>query len=204
MYLGGSWNCDLYSSPSATFVIALIVSLDTQVLASLFAAREASVVLFMANLSMFGEWTIILPLTAAIAGALLIGKHRAEATGLMVAVCGSSIVVIALKYIVARPRPEGVFRAVGEIGYSFPSAHAALSVALFGFLCYLLFYRTTNATLRRLGVVFAATLSFMIGFSRLYLGVHYLSDIVAGFAIGGVFLWLGILVANKIKNRAAS
>ncbi|HEY4516348.1 MAG TPA: phosphatase PAP2 family protein [Candidatus Paceibacterota bacterium] len=185
-------------------MISAITYLDNQVLIGLFSARTTAMVSAMTYVSMFGEWTLILPLAAAVALVLFFAKHRAEALGLLVAVFGSTAVVLALKFVFARERPDAYFRAIAETGASFPSAHAALSLAFYGFVAYLILRRYEGGGVRLLAVGGAAALALAIGFSRLYLGVHYLSDVVDGFAIGAIFLWLGIAVARHVRNRAAS
>ncbi len=86
---------------------------------------------------------------------------------------------IILKNIVQRPRPEG-YRLVEESGYSFPSGHSMVSVAFYGFLIYLILAKFKNKTLKIALSVLLGILVLLIAFSRIYLGVHYATDVLAG------------------------
>lgn len=100
---------------------------------------------------------------------------------------GIVILNFALKEIVQRPRPEG-FRLISESGYSFPSGHSMVAVAFYGFLIWLILRYEKDTILRRvwsLALFFAVV---MIGMSRVYLGVHYFSDVIAGYCVAAVWL----------------
>lgn len=92
-----------------------------------------------------------------------------------------------LKYIVQRNRPEG-YRLIDESGYSFPSGHSMVSTAFYGFLIYLVIKKVKNKYLRNVLVILLGILIVLIGFSRVYLGVHYASDVIAGFFISIAYL----------------
>ncbi|MCM3163822.1 phosphatase PAP2 family protein [Metabacillus litoralis] len=96
-----------------------------------------------------------------------------------------------LKEVFSRERPS--FDAVYEAShYSFPSGHAMNSTAIYGFICFLLvFYIIKEHKKRMTAAVMTAVLVFLIGVSRMYLGVHYLTDVLAGWSVG--FIWLVIL-----------
>jgi undecaprenyl-diphosphatase len=100
--------------------------------------------------------------------------------------------------LVARPRPEMWYQAYSEGPYwSFPSAHSALAVALYGYLIYILLQSRNTQTYRFIMYTFA-TIIPLIAFSRLYLGVHYLTDVLVGLVIGTVFLFLGRAIRNHL------
>lgn len=93
------------------------------------------------------------------------------------------------KFAFQRPRPA--LGLLDPSSYSFPSGHASVSVAFYGFLCFMLMHRW-QAWRTRVNIAFTgAGLAVLIGFSRLYLGVHYLSDVLAGYLVGGLGLLLG-------------
>jgi len=107
-----------------------------------------------------------------------------------------------LKELFARPRPYFEHPLVLETSYSFPSGHATMSLIFYGMLAYfwVLGLRTWRA---RTSVVFgAALLVLLVGFSRMYLGVHYFSDVVAGYASGGI--WLSALITGSETLRRRS
>jgi len=106
---------------------------------------------------------------------------------------------IVLKQIVQRPRPTE-YRIVNETGYSFPSGHSMVSMAFYGFLVYLIYKYVKNQYLKIGLITFLSILIISIGISRIYLGVHYTSDVMAGFCISVSYLVLYISsVSNWIK-----
>jgi len=106
---------------------------------------------------------------------------------------------IVLKQIVQRPRPTE-YRIVNETGYSFPSGHSMVSMAFYGFLVYLIYKYVKNQYLKIGLITFLSILIISIGISRIYLGVHYTSDVMAGFCISVSYLVLYVSsVSNWIK-----
>lgn len=118
-----------------------------------------------------------------------------------VALAGGVVLNQLLKEVFARPRPVFEQPLLLETSYSFPSGHAMESLILYGMLAYfaVLVLRSWRA---RVAVVFGAgSLVLLIGFSRIYLGVHYFSDVTAGYAAGG--LWLSALISGVETIRMA-
>ena len=117
----------------------------------------------------------------------------------LAAVAGSAVLNWLLKGLFQRPRPHFEHPLLVESSYSFPSGHAMESFVAYGMLAYfaVLALRSWES---RVGVVFgAALLVVLIGFSRMYLGVHYFSDVIAGYAAGGV--WLSTLITGAETIR---
>ena len=106
-----------------------------------------------------------------------------------------------IKLIFERERPIEI-NLIDEIGYSFPSAHAMISLCLYGFLSYLLVKSKLPKYYKVFGVTFMVILTILIGLSRIYLGVHFASDVLGGFACGMVFLvtYIKIMRNRIIKN----
>lgn len=105
-----------------------------------------------------------------------------------------------LKYIVQRNRPEG-YRLIDESGYSFPSGHSMVSTAFYGFLIYLVIKKIKNKYLKDCLVILLGILIILIGFSRVYLGVHYASDVIAGFFISIAYLILFVTMISSNKKN---
>jgi len=101
-----------------------------------------------------------------------------------------------LKYIIQRPRPTE-FRIIDESGYSFPSGHSMVSAAFYGFLIYLIYKNVKNKYIKWGLITSLALLIILIGTSRIYLGVHYTSDVLAGFLIAISYL---IIFTTATKN----
>lgn len=101
-----------------------------------------------------------------------------------------------LKRIIARPRPTE-FRIIDQSGYSFPSGHSMVSMAFFGLLIYIAYNNIENKTLRSFVCISLSILILLIGISRIYLGVHYPSDVIAGFVLSIAYLALFTNITNK-------
>lgn len=101
-----------------------------------------------------------------------------------------------LKGILQRPRPEE-FRIINESGYSFPSGHSMISMAFYGFFIYLIYKNVKNKYLKWSLITILGILIMSIGVSRIYLGVHYTSDVLAGFLIAISYLIAYISIVNK-------
>ncbi|HHY97957.1 MAG TPA: phosphatase PAP2 family protein [Firmicutes bacterium] len=138
----------------------------------------------------YGHWTGQLPSSNRILAAI---------TPLM-AVTGGGILESILKVIFERPRPEYP-RLVEAAGFSFPSGHATISTAVLGVLAYEVFTIMKRGSARLLILLLTLILILMIGISRIYLGVHYPSDVLAGFAIGGFWAICCIIASEMSKRR---
>jgi len=97
----------------------------------------------------------------------------------------------------ARPSFNGMY--VLEDSYSFPSGHALTSMVSFGLLAYLVAIGFEQSAIRRVTVALCGALIILIGFSRLLLGVHYLSDVVGGYALGAAWLAFGVALIEDAR-----
>ena len=108
-----------------------------------------------------------------------------------------------IKFIMQRPRPTE-FRIIEETGYSFPSGHSMVSLAFYGYLIYLIYKYINNKHLKRTLIIILSVLICIIGVSRIYLGVHYTSEVLGGFLISFAYLIIYIELVNKFvleKNK---
>lgn len=113
----------------------------------------------------------------------------------------SNLVIITilnqlLKRILQRPRPTE-YRIIEETGYSFPSGHSMISMAFYGYLIYLIYKYVKNKYIKWISIILLSILICVIGISRIYLGVHYTSDVLGGFLISISYLIIYISVVNK-------
>mgnify|MGYP004550277001 FL=1 len=113
----------------------------------------------------------------------------------------SNLVIITilnqlLKRILQRPRPTE-YRIIEETGYSFPSGHSMISMAFYGYLIYLIYKYAKNKYIKWTSIILLSILICSIGISRIYLGVHYTSDVLGGFFISISYLIIYISVVNK-------
>lgn len=99
----------------------------------------------------------------------------------------STVLNVLLKNIVERPRPIG-YRLIDETGYSFPSGHSMISAAFYGLIIYFIWKNVKNKKIRNVSCIMLGILVAFIGISRIYLGVHYATDVLGGFSISIAYL----------------
>ncbi len=117
----------------------------------------------------------------------------------------SAILQKLLKYLIKRPRPDIEMFLIDQSGYSFPSGHSMTGFVFYGFAIYLIRKKFPGNRHANICSVFLGVLIFLIGVSRLYLGVHYVTDVLAGWSIGAVLLFSLIKVYGRygsdLNNR---
>ena len=101
-----------------------------------------------------------------------------------------------LKLIFYRERPD-INRLVEESGFSFPSGHSMVATGFYGFLMYLIYKNMKNEKIRNLAIIGLTALILLIGISRIYLGVHYASDVIGGFAIALAYLIVFVMLVKE-------
>jgi undecaprenyl-diphosphatase len=131
---------------------------------------------------------------ASFVALILLWKHaRYWLLALVLAVAGGALLNIIIKHLIHRQRPIFEDPIQTLTSYSFPSGHAMGSTLLYGILAAMAVAYVRDRRLRMLAVASAVFVVAMICFSRIYLGVHYLSDVIAGFLAG--LVWLGTCLA---------
>ena len=108
----------------------------------------------------------------------------------------SALVNYIVKQIVRRPRPLEEYRLIKENGYSLPSGHSMVSMAFYGFLIYLIYKYVKNLYLKIALISILSLIILMVGISRIYLGVHYTTDVLAGFIVAISYLIIYISIIN--------
>jgi undecaprenyl-diphosphatase len=146
------------------------------------------------------------PVAMAIVGAcgglfLLVRRKWVVLAAWIAAFGGAGLLTIVLKNLIRRPRPAAASEFLYGTTFSFPSGHALGSLVGYGMLAYVIGAIWIDSTRARLRLIIAtAVLVIAIGLSRLYLGVHYFSDVVAGYAVG--VLWLSVCISGlEIARR---
>ena len=127
---------------------------------------------------------------------LIVIKNKRIGIGVLINLCTATGLNLILKSILQRPRPTE-FKIINETGYSFPSGHSMISMAFYGFLIYLIYKNVKNKYLKWTSIILLSILIMMIGFSRMYLGVHYVSDVLAGFLFSIAYLIVYTGIINK-------
>lgn len=146
-----------------------------------------------------GGARVIVVLLVGFLIALWLWKRVDLMLGLAVAIIGNKLMVGFLKNLFDRPRPE--FAYFKETSGSFPSGHAAASVAFYGMVFYIIWRLRLLRPLPALGL--AVTMAFAIGLSRIYLIEHYLSDVLNGYLVGGLWLVIGIALSEWWRETHA-
>lgn len=147
-----------------------------------------------------GNWRGVVVVGVA---SLIVWRLNGKVEAIMILLSGLFTGVNELfKLIVNRPRPANdlVQVFVIETEKSFPSGHAFFTVAVLGFICYLIAVRQSKKLLRFLIVAVWLAFTLIIGFSRIYLGVHWLSDVIGGYMVGTAFLVLEIWLYSKFRQ----
>lgn len=134
---------------------------------------------------------------------MFIKKHHWYSLKVPVVCLGSITLNLVLKNFFERPRPFFP-HLVKAYGMSFPSGHAMISFSFYGLLIYLTWKDIENRTIRFFIASLLFVLMHLIGFSRVYLKVHFASDVLAGFAIGSVWLIISIFILKKIEAFSAN
>src|SRR3989344_5988783 len=158
---------------------------------------------FFIWVTQLGNSTTVIGLTLTAVIIFVYRKKIPEAAGLIASVAGSAAAVYILKELIARPRPMSSIPAYIETSYSFPSGHATLALALYVFLLWAV-YDAMSPLWRKFTAVSVTVLGLAKENSGLYLGFHYLSDIVAGYLLGGIFVVVGIKIAKKLMAPVTS
>jgi len=150
----------------------------------------------MIAVSTVGEWWLSLLIAIVI---LLIARRRAQLVHWVVVV-GSILVgnalVLVLKPAFALPRPVG-HRLISETGYGFPSGHSITALVFAGSLVWLCFVLTRRRPVRVLACVLGALWVILVGFSRVYLGVHFTTDVLGGWLVGAASLLAVLLFVRS-------
>ena len=141
----------------------------------------------------FGGAIFIIALTALLVIAI---KNKKMGLSIFTNLVIITVLNQSLKRILQRPRPTE-YRIIQETGYSFPSGHSMISMAFYGYLIYLIYRYVKNKYIKWISISLLSILICLIGISRIYLGVHYTSDVLGGFLISISYLVIYISAVNK-------
>jgi membrane-associated phospholipid phosphatase len=177
-------------------------SFDSSITTWVVAHRTGGLTTLARLLSAVGSQKILIPL-AGLAALLLLGRRRLLLAGLLVAGWGGALLLYNLvKHFVHRPRPPAAIWLMKVTSTSFPSGHATQSLATFVALAFVVAALAAGAGRAAKGVAFV--LAAGIGWSRVYLGVHWTTDVIAGWLIGAawiaIVLW-GSRIASRLERR---
>ena len=154
----------------------------------------------MLALTFLGTHNFLIPANLTlIAYFLFVRKHKWYSIKVPAIALTSLGLMFGLKHFFGRPRPD-VPLLFEANGLSFPSGHALFSVTFYGLLVYIIYKGIKNAVLRWGLITFLVLLMLVIGFSRVYLRVHYATDVIAGFCVGFMWLAFAIWLLNRMER----
>jgi membrane-associated phospholipid phosphatase len=181
-----------------------IVSFDSAVAVWLHRHATGAATDVMSTVTQLGGATVLLAVTLVVGAALLVRRRVAHAALLGAALAGAEALNLALKAAFERPRPSLSDPIASAAGFSFPSGHAMVALTVYGALAFIA--ASAGPRRRRVMILVAATgLVLAIGFSRLYLGVHYVSDVLAGYGAGLAWLTVcGLTLLGASRLRGAT
>ena len=147
-----------------------------------------------------GNWQAIVGLGVIAIVILWTLNKKREAGFLAAALISGEIIKELLKFIFQRARPDAGLALIQESGYSFPSGHAFMAVIFYGMICYFIYQTRKNKWQKIILLAVTSILVFLIGYSRIYLGVHWVSDVLAGWAIGSAILAFFLVKLKNVKS----
>lgn len=196
----------LFSLISLAFIINTIFGLentafDMRVFDSIRPYVNDTNTRIMQFITFFGTGEFLVTANLILALFFLLKKHRWYSLRVPVVSLGSFLMMSSMKLLFSRARPDDpVFRAA--LGFSFPSGHAMSAMTFYGLLIYLVWKNVDNVILKWILTFLLVVFIHLIGFSRIYLRVHYASDVMAGFSLGLIWLVLSLWVMHGIEQYA--
>lgn len=185
-----AWLCeDVLEKEAFTF--------DRLILLEIHQFTSPTLDAIMLAITHLGNPAIVIAVALSFWISLWLQQRLQEAKFFAIACLGASILNTGLKLLFMKQRPELWHRLISETSFSFPSGHALGSLVLYGFIAGILAER--HPRFSRLIYIAAIVLISLIGLSRLYLGVHWPTDLIAGYGIG--FVWLQVCLAMLKLQR---
>lgn len=175
-----------------------IVSFDKTVYSYIISAKSDMVTSFFKKVTFLGS---AVPLIAICIVSFIVLKNKKIAALILANLTISAALNFLLKNVIRRDRPIG-YRLIEESGFSFPSGHSMASMAFYGLIIYFVIRFVKNRVLKIFLSIMLSLLIILIGMSRIYLGVHYPSDVFAGFVLTVSYLIFYITIILKpIVNK---
>jgi len=176
--------------------------LDVAILRWVATHRSPALTSFFLGVSALGTWIFVSAATLCFCIAAVLRRQRRAAATLAAATLGIPPLVVLLKPLYARPRPDVVAHLDFVDSASFPSGHAIAASVFFGTLALIASRQILDDVHRALIVTAAALIIGLVALSRIYLGVHYASDVLGGVLVGTTWSLLVLLATHLVVSRA--
>lgn len=173
---------------------------DDWVRATINGLATPTLTVVMRGVTYLGSTAFILSASVVGVAAFYLLKWRRAAALLLITMAGAFVLNIALKLSFQRARPDPFFGVATPNSFSFPSGHTLFSFCLFGTLAVIINGRVRWAWARVAAWSVAAALVVLVGLSRIYLGVHYPTDVVASFLAASVWI-LAVAIGDRLSRR---
>jgi undecaprenyl-diphosphatase len=177
------------------------VQFDEATRAAVHQLASPAMTVIMRFFSFIGSTLMLTILTAIVIVWLAIRRWGREAKLFAITMIGGSLLNMTLKLTFKRSRPIPFFDPWPPETYSFPSGHSLMSACFFGALAAILNARIKKRRLRVIMWVLATVMFLLVGFSRIYLGVHHTTDVIAGFAAALIWIQVVRFVEMQLKRR---
>jgi undecaprenyl-diphosphatase len=191
---------------SVLFLIRLIfwqqkLDFDMRVFAALGKIVNPTLTHVMEVVTFFGSHYFLIPANLLLIGyGFFVKKDKWFAVKIASVALGSLILMVSLKHIFQRARPL-IPLLDKAAGLSFPSGHAFMSFAFFGLLIYFIHHHYRNKRLRIFLMLLCLLFTFLIGFSRIYLRVHFASDVIAGICLSLLWLVIALRISHRLETN---
>lgn len=182
----------------------ITIIMDLQIVEYLAAQRTPLGVAFFSFITNFGGIIIVVPVVLIACLVLVRGRRWPYAAGLLFSIASSWSISAYVKELMMRPRPPAALQAIPTIDYSFPSEHAASAMAIYGYLAIILWHLPMRRSVRYAGAGALISLVALVALSRVYLGIHYPSDVLAGLAFGSAGAFAASLIARALARLDAA
>ena len=176
------------------------IRFDNSIRAAVHQRASPALTVFMRGITLLGSMEVLLPLVLIVVTFLLVRGKRYEAIVLAVTMAGGLILNMVLKLSFHRARPDPFFDLATPASYAFPSGHALLALCFYGVMVRILSDSLKSREYRWMVWVGAVLLIGLIGLSRIYLGVHHASDVLAGYAAAIVWISAVTMVVRQRKE----
>ena len=178
----------------------LSIGYDSKIISLFSTIRNPILTPIMVFFTYIADWYSIALL--GIIGVAAFWKMRKTrmARALLVSVIGGGLIVEIIKHLFRRARPEILSHLVAESGYGFPSGHSFVAFSFYGFMAYYLFRRARSGFAKAITLISGALIILAIGASRVYLGVHWPSDVLGSYLLGAAWISAIILYLESKKE----